>query len=174
MQTRGPSKGPSKAKRVSQPVRVGLVASRPRRRARGVTATSPSFQAFVSSEAADTEKINVIRNGIAAGVVDGMVDYLDVPKRTIFNLLHAAESTTHRLIKEKGTLDSAATERVLRVADITRLAIATFGNREAATRWLRTENRGLGGVTPLSLLDSEVGGTEVRRALSAVTYGGAF
>jgi len=109
-----------------------------------------------------------------AVVVDGMVAYLGVPKRTIFKVLHAAESTTHRLIKENGTLDPAVTERVVRVADITRLAIATFGSREDATRWLRTENRGLGGVPPLSLLDSEAGGAEVRRVLSAITYGGSF
>jgi putative toxin-antitoxin system antitoxin component (TIGR02293 family) len=139
-----------------------------------VRGAAPSFETLVSRRCTDSEKIEVIRSGIAAGVVDGMVDYLDVPKRAIFKLLHTAESTTHRRIRENGRLDSAATERVVRVADIARLAIETFGDRQAASRWLRTENRGLGGVAPLSLLDSEVGGAEVRRVLSAISHGGAF
>jgi putative toxin-antitoxin system antitoxin component (TIGR02293 family) len=160
------------------PARVGgvvqLVTSRPSRRARVARRAERSFEAFVSKEAPGAEKIEVIRKGVPAGVVDGMVDYLGVAKRTIFEVLGTAESTTHRLIKQNGRLDRAVTERVVRVADTTRLAIETFGDRESATRWLKLENRGLGGVTPLSLLDSEAGGAEVRRILAAIDYGGAF
>ena len=69
-------------------------------------------------------------------MVDDIVDYLDVPKSVIFGVLHTPESTAHKLIKENRPLDSAASERVVRVADVTRIAEETFGGREAATRWL--------------------------------------
>ena len=103
-----------------------------------------------------------------------MVEYLDVPKNVIFGILHTPESTAHRLIKDNRNLDAAASERVVRVADITRMAEETFGGREAATRWLKSANLALGGATPLSMLDTEPGAGEVRRILASINYGGAF
>ena len=91
-----------------------------------------------------------------------MVDYHGVPKSVIFRVLQTPESTAHKLIKENRPLDSAASERVVRVAEITRMAEETFGGREAATRWLKTPNLSLGREMPLSLLDTEFGAGEVR------------
>jgi putative toxin-antitoxin system antitoxin component (TIGR02293 family) len=132
------------------------------------------FRAFLSSGAGAAEKIKVIRQGVQARIVDDMVEYLDVPKSVIFGVLHTPESTAHKLIKDNRPLDSAASERVVRVADITRMAEETFGGREAATRWLKTPNLSLGREMPLSLLDTELGAGEVRRILSAVNYGGTL
>jgi len=132
------------------------------------------FEAFVTRETPAGEKIDVIRRGIRARVVDDMVEYLDVPKSVIFGLLHTPGSTAHRLIKDNRALDSAASERVVRVADITRRAEEIFGGREAATRWLKTPNLSLRRATPLSMLDTEPGAGEVRRVLSSINYGGTF
>jgi putative toxin-antitoxin system antitoxin component (TIGR02293 family) len=132
------------------------------------------FRTFVVKEASAATKIEVIRKGVGARVVDDMVAYLEVPKNVIFGVLHTPESTAHKLIKENRPLDSAASERVVRVADVTRMAEETFGGREAATRWLKTINLGLGGMTPLSMLDTEPGASEVRRILASVNYGGVF
>jgi putative toxin-antitoxin system antitoxin component (TIGR02293 family) len=132
-----------------------------------------SFKLFVAKETPTAKKIRVIRSGVSARVVDDMVAYLDVPKNVVFNVLHTPESTAHRLIRYNRPLDSAASERVVRVADIIRLAEETFGGREAATRWLKIPNLALG-ATPLSMLDTEPGANEVRRILSSINYGGAF
>jgi putative toxin-antitoxin system antitoxin component (TIGR02293 family) len=130
------------------------------------------FKAFVTRETSTAGKIDAIRGGIAARVVDDMVQYLDVPKHVIFGLLHTPESTAHRLIKDNRTLDAAASERVVRVADITRMAQETFGGRPGAAQWLKTGNLALGGATPLSMLDTEPGASEVRRILAAIDHGG--
>jgi len=127
----------------------------------------------VTKETPTAQKIDVIRSGVRARVVDDMVEYLDVPKNVIFSILHTPESTAHRLIKDNRTLDAAASERVVRVADITRMAEESFGGRAAATRWLKSSNLALGGATPLSMLDTEPGAGEVRRILSSINYGGA-
>ena len=133
-----------------------------------------AFKAFVVRDIPTAKKIAVIRSGVVARVVDDMVQYLDVPKNVIFAILHTPESTAHKLIKDNRPLDSATSERVMRVADITRMAEETFGGRAAATRWLKTANRALAGATPLSLLDTEPGAREIRRILSSIDYGGAF
>jgi putative toxin-antitoxin system antitoxin component (TIGR02293 family) len=132
------------------------------------------FRALVSRETPTAEKIHVIRNGVGARVVDDMVRYLEVPKTVVFDILHMPESTAHRLIRDNRRLDSAASERVVRVADVIRVAEEVFGGREAATRWLKSSNLALGDTTPLSMLDTEPGATEVRRVLSSISYGGAF
>ena len=133
-----------------------------------------TFNRFVAKETPTAAKIEAIRTGIDAGVVDDMVRYFDVPKNQIFEILLTPPSTAHRLIKDRRPLDPAASERVVRVADITRLAEETFGGREPAARWLKTPNLALANATPLSMLDTEPGAGEVRRILSAIDYGGAL
>lgn len=134
----------------------------------------PPFTGFVAKETPAAQKIDIIRAGVGARVVDDMVAYLEVPKAVIFALLHTPESTAHKLIKDNRNLDAAASERVVRVADITRLAEATFGAREAATHWLKSANLALAGATPLSMLDTEPGAGEVRRLLHAIDAGGVL
>lgn len=151
-------------KPIRRAVRVRAV---PRKRA-------AAFEAILSREQPAAEKIDVIRRGVRARVVDDMVVYLDVPKSVIFGVLRTPESTAHKLIKDNRPLDSAASERVVRVADITRMAEETFGGREAATRWLKTPNLSLRREMPLSLLDTEPGASEVRKVLSAIDYGGTL
>jgi putative toxin-antitoxin system antitoxin component (TIGR02293 family) len=68
----------------------------------------------------------------------------------------------------------AASERVVGVAEVTRMAEETFGGRAPATRWLKTSNLGLGGATPLSMLDTEPGASKVRRIIASINHGGAF
>lgn len=133
-----------------------------------------AFQGLVAKEPPTAEKIDVIRSGVRARVVDDMVQYLDVPKNVVFKVLHTPESTAHRLIRDNRPLDSAASERVVRLADVIRMAEESFGGREAATRWLKSPNLALGDATPLSMLDTEPGANEVRRILSSINYGGAF
>ncbi len=143
-------------------------------KSRGSTRELAPFQGFVSTETPAAQKIDLIRAGVGARVVDDMVAYLEVPKAVIFALLHTPESTAHKLIKDNRTLDAAASAGVVRVADITRMAEATFGGREAATHWLKTANLALSGATPLSMLDTEPGAAEVRRVLQAINAGGVL
>jgi putative toxin-antitoxin system antitoxin component (TIGR02293 family) len=132
------------------------------------------FRQFVAKEAPIAAKIDVIRSGINASIVADMVQYFHVPKSDIFDILLTPASTAHRLIKEKRLLDPAASERVVRVADIARIAEETFGGRAAATQWLKAPNLALDNVTPLSMLATEPGAAEVRRLLASINYGGIF
>lgn len=140
----------------------------------GTKKSAMVFKTFVATETPTATKVEVIRRGVTARVVDDMVEYFDVSKSDIFKVLRTPESTAHKLIKDNRPLDAGASERVVRVADVTRMAEATFGGREAATRWLKTPNLALEAATPLSMLDTEPGASEVRRILSAINYGGVF
>jgi putative toxin-antitoxin system antitoxin component (TIGR02293 family) len=129
---------------------------------------------FVHRDVPTEEKIEAIRRGVPAAEVEDMIAYLDVPKNDLFRVLALPGSTGHALIKNRRRLDSGSSERVVRVAEIARLADGTFGDHEAAARWLQTKNLALGGATPLSMLDTALGADEVRRILSAINYGGSL
>src|SRR5205823_3617263 len=122
---------------------------------RRLGAYSIVFKTFVDKETAPAVKIEAIRRGINADIVDDMVEYFDVSKNEIFDVLLTPASTAHRLIKEKRALDPAASERVVRVADVTRIAEETFGGPATAAQWLKTPNLALENATPLSMLDTE-------------------
>jgi len=149
-----------------------LVKRRPAAAAPSRAPARTLFSGFVTTETPAASKIDVIRTGVTARVVDDMVDYFAVSKSDIFKVLRTPESTAHKLIKENRPLDAGASERVVRVADVTRLAEETFGGREAATQWLTTPNLALKNATPLSMLDTEPGAAEVRRILTAIGHGG--
>jgi putative toxin-antitoxin system antitoxin component (TIGR02293 family) len=128
---------------------------------------------WVAEAVPPAEKIRVIREGVPASVLNDMAIYLQVSKGELFTIVRTPESTAHKLIKEDRVLDAGASERVVRVADIVRMANEALGGRELAARWLKTPNFALSGETPLSMLDTEPGAVAVRQILNAINYGGA-
>ncbi|HYN53643.1 MAG TPA: MbcA/ParS/Xre antitoxin family protein [Methylotenera sp.] len=59
----------------------------------------------------------------------------------------------------------------LRIDELQALAIETFGTKTMADAWLQKENFALG-ATPISMAESESGLMEVKKILSAISYGG--
>src|SRR5207244_223184 len=104
-------------------------------RTRVTTRSHRIFTRFVAKETPTATKVEMIRSGVTARVVEDMVKYFAVSKSDIFTVLRTPESTAHKLIRENRPLDAGASERVVRVAEITRAAEETFGGRELATQW---------------------------------------
>ncbi len=59
----------------------------------------------------------------------------------------------------------------IRLGEMKSLAIATFGSKLKADSWLNKDNFILG-ATPISLANSDSGLLEVKKILSAISYGG--
>jgi uncharacterized protein (DUF2384 family) len=59
----------------------------------------------------------------------------------------------------------------LRIDELQILAIETFGTKTMADAWLHKENFALG-ATPISMAESESSLEEVKKVLSAISYGG--
>ena len=59
----------------------------------------------------------------------------------------------------------------LRIDELQALAIETFGTKTMADAWLHKENFVLG-ATPISMAESASGLMEVKKILSAISYGG--
>jgi len=126
---------------------------------------------FLNSSA--QAQISEIRKGAPASNLVGAAEALRLPRERVYELVGLSASTAKRKLAKDETLDPLMTERLTRLGAIERLAEDTFGDAGLASEWLQTLNLGLGNVTPLSLLDTEIGCREVSRVLNAIAYGGA-
>ena len=113
-----------------------------------------------------------IRKGAKANSMVGAANTLGVSREAIFGLVGLPTSTANRKIAKDETLELSVTERLARLALVEREAEDTFGDPETAKAWLLSTNTGLGGCTPFSMLDTDVGAREVTKALMAIAYGG--
>ncbi|MBL8470663.1 MAG: DUF2384 domain-containing protein [Rhodocyclaceae bacterium] len=126
---------------------------------------------FLRSPAAN--QIDEIRGGIPAGTLLGAAAAMDVPRERFYELVGLSISTAKRKRVKNELLDPVVSERLTAIGAINRLAEEVFGTSALASAWLQTRNPGLGEVTPLSMLDTEIGRREVARLLHAIAYGAA-
>ena len=76
-----------------------------------------------------------------------------------------------RRSKGKRVLTVDAGNVLVRFAELYRNTLVVLGNQELACKWLKQDLYILGGVSPLSLCDTEFGADLVRQKLRAIEYG---
>jgi len=67
---------------------------------------------------------------------------------------------------------NGGTDRPHRVTQVADLATELIGDERKAKSWLRTPNAYLGGATPVSMLNTEIGTDLVVASLYAIAFGG--
>jgi putative toxin-antitoxin system antitoxin component (TIGR02293 family) len=133
-----------------------------------------TFKRLVSSPIGLPEAIHIIRSALSPAVVNQAVDFLDVPQSQLLGYLKIPVSSFHRKLSEERSLSPEETERVLRLAEVTRLATEAFGDPASASLWLQARSVALTGQSPLEMLDTDIGTQQVRRVLSTINYGGVL
>ncbi len=115
-----------------------------------------------------------VRRGLSASTIAALRERgysIDEIARVTAN----STRTIQRYLLEKRRsekLNLATSDRVVRLAAMTLLAARLVGTHEKALAWLRAPNRHLGGVTPLEMLETEVGTHAVVQSLYSIAYGG--
>jgi putative toxin-antitoxin system antitoxin component (TIGR02293 family) len=74
--------------------------------------------------------------------------------------------------KSQGRLARYESDRLYRLARLVSLAGYFLGDHQLALDWLKRPNLVLGGVTPLSIIDTELGARQVENVLGRIGYGG--
>jgi len=96
---------------------------------------------------------------------------LGLPAETLLQVLHIPRRTLLRR-KVEGRFTSAESERLVRLSRIFAQAIMLFeGDRTVALDWLRTPRAVLDNASPLSLIETEVGGREVEALIERLEHG---
>ena len=111
-----------------------------------------------------------IRAGLPYTALESLASLLELTQRDISAVLGAAPRTLARR-KRQRRLSPIESDRLYRLARILQSAAATLGNVNKARAWLGRPNRALGGMTPLSVLDTEIGARQVEDVLTRINYG---
>ncbi|WP_036177540.1 antitoxin Xre/MbcA/ParS toxin-binding domain-containing protein [Massilia sp. 9096] len=135
--------------------------------------TLNTFAALRHDLKAGRDPVAAIRTGFDADLLTAAGDYFEVPAARIRAITRVPDTTAHRLIKLHALLDSAASERLWRLADVAAMAEDVFEDETAAKQWLRSPNQAFLGGAPLDYLDTEPGAKAVRQVLNAIATGGA-
>ena len=117
-----------------------------------------------------SEWIELVRRGLPARAIDAIAQVVQLTQAELSQTLAIPERTLIRRKKE-GTLSTDESAKLLRVARIMQRAIDVFDAQERALDWLKTPNRSMGGVTPLSLLDTDLGAETVLDTLGRIEHG---
>jgi putative toxin-antitoxin system antitoxin component (TIGR02293 family) len=113
--------------------------------------------------------VPALRRGLRYSVLQRASDRVGLPVEDVTAALGIPKRTVARR-KVAGVLSTTESERVLRFARVVERARDVIGEDRAAA-WLQRPNRALGGLVPLSLLDTDVGAQEVEDVLGRIEYG---
>lgn len=116
------------------------------------------------------EWIALVRQGISAKAVDAAVRVMGIGQTELSRALDIPERTLARRKKE-GVLSRDESGKLVRLAQVIERAVEVFEDEQAALSWLKSPNAALGGSSPLSLLDTELGSVAVTRTLGRIEHG---
>jgi putative toxin-antitoxin system antitoxin component (TIGR02293 family) len=111
-----------------------------------------------------------VEEGLPTEALEAAMDQGALSWKEIGELVIPRRTFSHR--KEKGQpLTPGESDRLVRLLRAVAKAKETFQNDEKAERWLKKENRALGGRTPLEALETESGARLVENVLGRIAHG---
>ncbi|ETW93500.1 type II RES/Xre toxin-antitoxin system antitoxin [Candidatus Entotheonella palauensis] len=114
--------------------------------------------------------IAAIRDGLPFDVFVNLQHILELPASSLAALVGIPLRTLNRR-KHEGRFKSEESDALLRIARVVSRTLDVFKDRATAILWLKTPEFAFDDVTPLSLLDTEVGAQEVLRLLGQLAHG---
>lgn len=118
----------------------------------------------------DLDLVEAIRMGLPIRTLDVVLKKKLLEPSEIYALVAPRRTLAHRRERQK-TLSPDQSDRLARVIRMLTRAEEALGSRTKAHRWMRKENRALGGRRPLDLLESDVGSRMVERVLGRIEHG---
>lgn len=107
---------------------------------------------------------------MAAASVEAITRLTRIAQSELARALAIPERTLARR-KREGLLSAEESAKFVRFAHVVERAEEVFEEGPPALAWLKTENPALGDVTPLSLLDTELGAYTVLDTLGRIEQG---
>jgi putative toxin-antitoxin system antitoxin component (TIGR02293 family) len=117
-----------------------------------------------------TAVIHRARSGLPFASLTVVGTRYGIPLLMLARVIGLPARTLARRKKER-RLRADESDRLLRLARVAAVAEEALGARENAGQWLQKPNRALGGVTPLELLDTDLGAEEVVAILGRIEHG---
>ena len=113
---------------------------------------------------------DALRAGLPYGSLAAVATGFSIDGSAIVAILRIPQRTLARRKKER-RLTAEESDRLFRLGRVATLAEEILGSRAKATGWLHTAYRALGGATPLSELDTDLGAEQVEAVLLRLAHG---
>lgn len=111
-----------------------------------------------------------LRKGFPYASYEAVVRNLNLGAGDLARIMGIATRTLARR-KTGQNLSPIESDRLYRIVKVTRRAIVVLGSLEHAREWLVRTNLALGNVSPISLLDTEIGEQQVEEVLDRISLG---
>lgn len=122
------------------------------------------------SLATDSDLREAIREGFPHAVLEELMQGAGLTLKELADALDLSSRSLQR--RRRGRLARFESDRLYRMARLLALARETLGDSARAGRWLKRNNRALGGVAPIAAIDTELGARQVENILGRIAYGG--
>ena len=116
------------------------------------------------------EWVSVIRRGIPSAAVDALTKVTRMSQAELAACLRIPERTLARR-KREGRLNTEESDKLVRLARVIERAEEVFEGLDTGLDWLKSPNASLGGDTPLSLIDTDIGAESVMDTLGRIEHG---
>jgi putative toxin-antitoxin system antitoxin component (TIGR02293 family) len=116
------------------------------------------------------EWVEAVRRGFPAAAVDALTSSIGVTQSELAAALGIPARTLVRR-KREGVLSSEESAKLLGLARVVERAAQVFQDEDAALDWLKSANAALAGLTPFSLLDTDIGVETVLDVLGRIEHG---
>lgn len=123
---------------------------------------------LINPEATPTAAfVQLTRDGLGVDVARDLMGRYGLTTLELFSIL----GTSSRTFRRREVLNSVESDRLLRFVSVMRLAEDVFDGPDPSRLWLHAVNRALGGLTPVSLLDTDAGSRQVETVLGRLKHG---
>lgn len=112
----------------------------------------------------------LIQAGLPVNVVAHIATGLGLRTEEFASLCGMSRATFHRKKTAKAKLGRMESDMVARYASLLNHAAEVFSDPEAAGKWLREPQIGLGGIVPIDFAQSTQGYQEVEKLLTRIDY----
>lgn len=114
--------------------------------------------------------VEAVRKGLPVDAVEKLAEQFQVTSAALQRYLKLSRQTYARR-RRRGRLSVDESDRVVRYADLFRIALELLGDANAAAQWLRTPAPALNGETPMDRATTEFGARDVIRLISRLEHG---
>ncbi len=114
--------------------------------------------------------VQVIRAGLPSTAIDTLAKAIRISQAELAAALDIPVRTLARR-KEEGVLSRDESAKLVRLARVVDRVAEVFEGEDDGIAWLKSSNSSLGRVTPLSLLDTDIGAESVLDTLGRIEHG---
>lgn len=119
----------------------------------------------------DHDMREAIREGFRPAVLEELMRASGLTLKELADSLDLSLRSLQRR-RRSGRLARYESDRLYRLARLMAIANEYLGDKERAIRWFKRPNRALGGIAPVTAIDTELGARQVENILGRIAYGG--